>query len=971
MFKRIVFVAVGLLMITGIVHALPSWTQVPLRTAAQEALGISGGEGTQNIFGISYAPSDSNILYLLSNTSQVWKSIDGGNSWQMKHNGFLANGGLPLVVHPNNPDIVFVAGSSFQSDTVTCSMDNGPRVPKCADGIYRTTNGGESWAMVKQTPFYNIGRKVGGVNFAFAGTDTIYAGTHTEGLLKSTDGGNSWSPLNILTGTKILNVKIHPQNSSIIFLSVDRSSLSEPVLYKVTDNGTVTLEPIGSNLNSLSCNAQEPVPVARAIAIKPNDPDIIYVSMGFCGVYKSTDGGITFVAKNNGLLTYKAATYLAMSPVNPDYLYVDFHEEGLRQPYYTHNGGDNWLQPSYIYNIWNPETSGGGSYAHGPIAPHPTDENIAITSVGGNYPEKTTNGGDTWAYSGNGYCGGRAGIGTTSFSWDLDPNNQNRFALFLIDYGPFLTDDGGSTFTRLGIPRYQCSTCQSSSETTPVGALHPTNPNVVVTAIGGWNTQALAIGERAPDQTWNWTLIGTTCNNNICTCIDPDDPNDPNDSYSCLEDNYKFIAFHPNPTNLPYPYTDIIYAGKYKIYYSNLDGSYTWFPLSKKVIAMFPGNGDIVYAAEMGGYLNMTLTISKSIDRGETWTQYPSVSIKTTSPGEIFIDTTNQDRIYVATNGYGTGPYGVYIYDGSVWVQKTDAHGLEKDRFGTVNTGRITVDPTEPNVVYAGRVVNIYGEANGIFGSTDYGNTWKNITYNLGPEFTTWAISVNPHNERVYIGSSLGTWYLEKASWYDGDNDGYPRATDCNDTDPLVNPGATEVPYNGKDDDCNPATKDDDLDGDGYLIATDCNDNDPSVNPGAIEISFNGKDDDCNEATSDTTPVDLYISSFIVPSPANPGQTIVVSDITNNSGPGNAGPSTIKFYFSTNNGWYDPEDTYLGSRSVPVIPAGASNSGVTSVTIPAGTPSGNYRFIAIADADNIVPESNERNNKKNKPIMIN
>jgi hypothetical protein len=94
------------------------------------------------------------------------------------------------------------------------------------------------------------------------------------------------------------------------------------------------------------------------------------------------------------------------------------------------------------------------------------------------------------------------------------------------------------------------------------------------------------------------------------------------------------------------------------------------------------------------------------------------------------------------------------------------------------------------------------------------------------------------------------------AACQDTDHDGYgnPGAascangsqTDCNDTDDSVHPGATEVPYNGKDDDCNPATLDDDLDGDGYPIATDCNDNDPLVHPGATEICNDGQDNDCD-----------------------------------------------------------------------------------------------------------------------------
>ncbi len=85
----------------------------------------------------------------------------------------------------------------------------------------------------------------------------------------------------------------------------------------------------------------------------------------------------------------------------------------------------------------------------------------------------------------------------------------------------------------------------------------------------------------------------------------------------------------------------------------------------------------------------------------------------------------------------------------------------------------------------------------------------------------------------------------------DADGDGWSPPADCNDQNPLVNPGRPETPYNGIDDDCNPATLDDDLDGDGYPIATDCDDTDGTVNPGMTEIPGNGKDDDCNPATPD------------------------------------------------------------------------------------------------------------------------
>lgn len=85
----------------------------------------------------------------------------------------------------------------------------------------------------------------------------------------------------------------------------------------------------------------------------------------------------------------------------------------------------------------------------------------------------------------------------------------------------------------------------------------------------------------------------------------------------------------------------------------------------------------------------------------------------------------------------------------------------------------------------------------------------------------------------------------------DVDGDGYAEPEDCDDSDPQVNPGATEEPYNGVDDDCNPDTPDDDLDGDGLLVADDCDDTDATVGlPTAwyADADADGYPDPSNEA---------------------------------------------------------------------------------------------------------------------------
>jgi hypothetical protein len=118
-----------------------------------------------------------------------------------------------------------------------------------------------------------------------------------------------------------------------------------------------------------------------------------------------------------------------------------------------------------------------------------------------------------------------------------------------------------------------------------------------------------------------------------------------------------------------------------------------------------------------------------------------------------------------------------------------------------------------------------------------------------------------------------------------------------------------------------------------------------------------------------TTNADLVISSLKGPSYVKAGATVTFSDVTQNRGSGAANESITKYYISTNK-QLDSSDIYVGSRAVPALGAGQSNSGTVNIVIPANLPKGKYHIISKADGDNVVTETNETNNIKRIAITV-
>src|SRR3989441_3739369 len=165
---------------------------------------VSEGLGVQTIGDLAVAPSDTNVVWVgtgekNSLRSQWWgdgvyKSSDGGKKWtNMGLNDTRSIG--RVVIHPTNPDIVYVAALGHLWGTNT------------ERGIYKTTDGGKTWAKVlfvdDTTGFVDL--EMDPVNpevlYAAAWHRLRWGGSHIQGvgkgsgIYKTTDGGKTWTKL--------------------------------------------------------------------------------------------------------------------------------------------------------------------------------------------------------------------------------------------------------------------------------------------------------------------------------------------------------------------------------------------------------------------------------------------------------------------------------------------------------------------------------------------------------------------------------------------------------------------------------------------------------------------------------------------------------------------------------------------------------------------------------------------------------
>jgi photosystem II stability/assembly factor-like uncharacterized protein len=750
-------------------NAGASWTEVPQFAPSNHV-----------ISDIVIPPTNPQVIYVLA--GRIYKSSDGGQSWTNLTNDRLFSCVAMDSANPARLVAGNVEGQVFLSSNggtdwndVTANLP-GYRIKDVAFGdgnelwagtgsgdrlLYHSLNGGGSWSPV------SLGQAADSeIHTLFVdpqNRDTVYAGLgdihnemfdaqHDVYLLKTVDGGAHWAPLRLPATDAMVNVMGRAPGDTTLYAA------SGGYTYRSGDGGQswASISPPGYSGDVYD------------IAVDPGNPRVLYLPRRAHGIVKSTDQGATWAPINEGLLN----TVVSL---------IALGDSSGRTIYAASVNGEGTFKSTDYGGKWTNVTGGGITHPWADeLVVTPSDPQTVweVADVGEVFV--STDGGTSWSKRINTYGPGfRAG---TVSALAVAPSHPDVIYAVKSGFGIFKSSDGGHSWPFLH---------QSEVDYTYSLAVHPSNPNLVLSGYSPKLFQDWAMARRSTDGGVTWSTVLTVPHSAGITSI-AIDPNNPNIIYagstgssnggggqiyystnggtawSRLNPHFTMLTVWGQPQLVGDPnnpstvYAATWLAGTWK----TTDAGQTWTlldgaPQSSTALSLDSSNPNVIYSAD-----RTSPHVWKSTDGGLTWR-----SVADFSAGGAFLT----NRVLAAGGAVYASTFGPGMHDGKLyksangganWTDVT--HGLPRSVLDAA------VDPANPQVVY------VTTHIHGAYKTTNGGTTWTEMAD--FPTMGGYDIEVDPVSPNIVYAAGMGAisvpaWVMPPNGYTLTDDSGVYKST--------------------------------------------------------------------------------------------------------------------------------------------------------------------------------------------------
>ena len=678
------------------------------------------------------------------------------------------------------------AGTGVVGDALTYYMGT------TGGGVWKTSDAGQHWINISDGYFKTS--SVGAIAVSESHSNVVYVGmgehaprgvmtSHGDGVYKSKDAGKTWEHMGLEQTQHISRIVVHPDNPDILWVAAQgplHGASEHRGVYKSTDGGKSWVKTLYNNnmsgASELSIDAQNPDVLYAAMWEHLRTPWKVISGGDGSGLYKSTDGGLTWKSIHNGLPKEKGKMAIAVSRANSNKVVALIESDSNQEKgglFVSNNGGANWTRVSDDHRLIQ------RAWYYIEIALDPLDEDTIYVLSAGTY--KSIDGGKNWERI-------RSAHGDYHDLW-INPKDSNNLIL-TSDGGSEVSFNAGKHWSRIDhLPTaqfYRVTTDRLFPYNVYGGQQDNTSVKIASIGMGSrgiserhWSASAggesafLAFDPDAPNKVMGGSYLGTIELLDIESSASTNIMIEPNLYLGLAARDMKYL-YNWNAPILRSMHEENTYFHGAQYLLKTTDEGLSWTeispdltrnddskqgkgggPLTNEAVGAenygtlsyvieSPHEAGVIYTGSDDGLLYLTK------DGGETWTNITPKNLNETLINSIEVSPHDPATVYFAATRYKFNDFTPEIYKsenyGKTW--KLITNGIAQNSYTRV----IREDTQRKDLLFAGTF-------DGLYVSFDGGKQWQSLQLNL-PVTPITDIAV-AHDDVVIATQGRSFWVLD------------------------------------------------------------------------------------------------------------------------------------------------------------------------------------------------------------------